>query len=166
MNSKPPTDGRRRLKRNAKSRLLMAALATLFTATFAGASVADDKDAWAAALKHLTPTQGRTLLHLTRDFFQHEELADSHYTRCIDPYDAAASDPQTKETIDESLKLVEGASRRMGYTAYTEISDDYERLRLAKMLAEGRWLRQFKKGVQQCLYGQAEVKAKLKGSAD
>jgi len=116
---------------------------------------------WAASLRNLTPTQGRTLLALARDFFQHPELSDSHYTVCIDPYDKAAADPQVRTSLEESMDLVEGATRRMGYGAYAEISDEYERLRLSKMLAEGRWLRQFRKSVEQCLYDQPEVKARL-----
>ncbi len=116
---------------------------------------------WAAGLKNLTPAQGRTLLALARDFFPHPELADSHYTVCIDPYDDAAADPEAKGALEESMQVVEGASRRMGYKTYSEISDDYERLRLSKMLAEGRWLRQFKKSFEQCLYDQPDVKARL-----
>ena len=118
-------------------------------------------DAWAAGLKNLTPEQGLTLLKLTRDWFQDDELADSSYTVCIDPYDAAAGDAQTKGALEDALKLVQGASRRMGYTDYTDISDDYERIRMSKMLAEGGWMRQFKKSVEACLYAQPGVKAKL-----
>jgi len=124
--------------------------------------MADDKDAWAATLKNLQPDQGRTLLQMARDSFAHEELADSHYTRCIDPYDAAASDPQTKEKIDDALKLAEGGARRMGYKAYAEVSDDSERLRMLKILSERGWMKQFRGELEQCLYAQPEVKAKLK----
>jgi len=47
--------------------------------------------------------------------------------------------------------MAEGAARRMGYKTYLGISDDDERERLAKMLAEGRWMRQFKKSLEACL---------------
>jgi hypothetical protein len=52
--------------------------------------------------------------------------------------------------------MVEGAVRRMGYRSYTEISDDYERLRLAKMLGEKQWMKQFRVEVGQCLDRAAE----------
>jgi hypothetical protein len=107
--------------------------------------------AWAASLKNLTPQQGLTLLQLARDLFPNPELADSSYTQCIDPYDAAASDPQAKADMEEAFKTVEGASRRIANTAYINISDEDERLRLAKMLADGRWMRGFKKSVGACL---------------
>ncbi|MGH8677893.1 MAG: hypothetical protein ACREUQ_06020 [Burkholderiales bacterium] len=123
---------------------------------------ADESSTWAAGLKNLTPEEGLTLLKLTRDFFPHDELADARYTRCIDPYDTAAADGKAKQEIDEALDMVSGATRRMGYKTYPGISDDYERVRLSKMLADGRWMRKFKKAVEQCLYAQPEVKAKLK----
>ncbi|MGH8631369.1 MAG: hypothetical protein ACREU7_11495 [Burkholderiales bacterium] len=137
--------------------LVTASAGLLFAIAANPASGAD----WAASLQNLTPVQGRTLLALARDFFQHPELSDSHYTVCIDPYDTAAADPQAKASLEESMELVKGASRRMGYDSYAEISDEYERLRLSKMLAEGRWLRQFKKSVGQCLYDQPDVKTRL-----
>jgi len=107
--------------------------------------------AWAAGLKNLTPQQGQTLLQLARDLFPNPELADSNYTACVDPFDVAAGDPQAKAEMEEALKTVEGASRRMANTAYIDISDDEERLRLAKMLADGRWMRGFKKSIGACL---------------
>ncbi len=110
--------------------------------------------AWAAGLKNLTTQQGQTLLQLARDLFPNPELADSNYTVCVDPYDVAASDPQAKAEMEEAFKTVEGASRRMANTAYINISDDDERLRLAKMLADGRWMRGFKKSVGACLDAQ------------
>jgi hypothetical protein len=136
--------------------VLVAASAGLVLPAAAG-SAAD----WTASLQNLTPAQGRTLLALARDFFQHPELPDGPYTVCIEPYDKAAADPQAKASLEESMDLVDGATRRMGYGSYADISDEYERLRLSKMLAEGRWLRQFKKSVEQCLYGQPDVKARL-----
>jgi hypothetical protein len=117
--------------------------------------------AWAAGLKNLTPEQGQTLLKVARDLFPHQELADSSYTVCIDPYDAAALDPRAKAEIQDGLKTVEGASRRIANTAYVNISDDDERIRLAKMLADGRWMGGFKKTVAACPDAQPEVKAKL-----
>jgi hypothetical protein len=116
---------------------------------------------WTAGLHHVTPQQARTLLALARDFFPHPELSDAHYTVCITPVDAAAADPQAKASMEDAMEVVEGATRRMGYTSYPDISDEYERLRLSKMLAEGRWMRQFKKSLEQCLYEQPEVKARL-----
>jgi hypothetical protein len=87
----------------------------------------------------------------------HQELADSSYTVCIDPYDAAARDPQAKAEMQDAIKTVEGASRRIANTAYVNISDDDERIRLAN----DRWMRGFKKTVAACLDAQPEVKAKL-----
>jgi hypothetical protein len=115
---------------------------------------------WTAELHSVTPEQGRTLLALARDFFQHPELPDAPYILCIAPVDAAASDSEAKASLADAMEVVEGATRRMGYTSYPDISDEYERLRLSKMLAEGRWMRQFKKSMEQCLYAQPEVRAK------
>jgi hypothetical protein len=39
----------------------------------------------------------------------------------------------------------------MGYKQYADITDDYERLRLAKMLGERGWLKQFRTDVTACL---------------
>ncbi|MFO1352055.1 MAG: hypothetical protein U1F68_15815 [Gammaproteobacteria bacterium] len=129
---------------------------------FTPAGKAADESVWLAHLKNLTQAEGRTLLRLARDLFPHAELESSHYTRCIDPFDEAASDLQSRETALESLNLINGAIRRMGYTTYADISDEEERLRLAKMLAENRWIKRFSTGVGQCLYGQLDVKLLLK----
>ena len=98
---------------------------------------------------------------LARVFSNPREFPAPHYTVCSAPSDPAAADPQAKAALEESMELVEGATRRMGYGSYAEISDEYERLRLSKMLAESRWLRQFRKSVEQCLYDQPEVKTRL-----
>jgi hypothetical protein len=147
------------LKRNSLHRIGGAAFAGLLIAVIAIPANGGD---WSTELQNITQEQGRTLLALSRDFFQHPELSDAHYTVCIDPYDTAAADPEAKASLEDALQIVQGASRRMGYTSYREITDEYERLRLSRMLAEGRWLRQFKKSLEQCLYDQPEVKATLK----
>jgi len=136
---------------------LAAAFLILSASTLSlSADAAESASAWAAGLKNLTPEQGETLLRLARDLFPQEQLADSKFTACIDPYDAAASDPQTKQAIEDSIGMAEGAARRMGYKTYTGISDDEERERMAKMLAEGRWMRQFKKSLETCLKAEAK----------
>jgi hypothetical protein len=99
-------------------------------------------------------------LKIARDLVPHEELADSAYSACIDVQDKAAGDPAEKQAIDEALNLVDGASRRMGYRAYTEIADEYERLRLARMLGEGPWMRQFKHSLESCLNEQIPSSAR------
>jgi hypothetical protein len=100
-------------------------------------------------------------LKIARDLFPSQELIDSNYTACIDPYDIAASDPQAKADVLDALKTVDGASRRIANTTYIDIPDDDERVRLAKMLADGRWMRGFKKSVSACLDTQPDAKANL-----
>ncbi len=152
----------RRFGRAAVTRATVALAAALaVVAALPSIGRADDTASWTSSLKHLTPAQGQTLLKLSRDFYPHDELGDEPYARCIDPYDAAAADPQAKQALEESLQLVQGASRRMGYPDYFEISDDYERLRLAKMLGESPWLRAFRAKLRDCLNAQPEVKATL-----
>ncbi len=145
------------------SSIMAAALAGLLLAIAVPATpAAEGSDAWAAGLKNLTPEQGKTLLRIARDLFQHRELADSNYTQCIEPYDAAAGDPKDKAAMDDMMQAISDAARRMGYKTFLEIRDEEERVRMSKMLAESRALRPFKKSVEQCLYGQAEVKDKLR----
>lgn len=144
------------------SSTIAAALAgLLFAIALPASSAAEGSDAWAAGLKNLTPEQGKTLLRIARDLFQHQELADSSYTQCIDPYDAKAGDPKEKAAMDDMMQSISDAARRMGYKTLLEIRDDDERVRISRMLAESRALRPFKKSVEQCLYGQADVKEKL-----
>lgn len=100
-------------------------------------------------------------MKIARDLFPSQELHDSTYTACIDPYDIAASDPQAKADVLDALKTVDGASRRIANTTYIDIPDDDERVRLAKMLADGRWMRGFKKSVSACLDTQPDAKANL-----
>ena len=138
-----------------KASLLIVVLVGFVASSSAIAKeLAPATQAWAAGLKNLTPQQGQTLLKVARDLFPNPDLADSNYTVCIDPYDAAASDPQAKAEMEEAFKTIEGASRRMANTTYIDISDDDERMRLAKMLADGRWIRGFKKSVGACLDAQ------------
>jgi hypothetical protein len=104
--------------------------------------------------QNLTAEQERTLLALARDFDpEDEERAEPAYAACIARYDADAADPAKRAQIEESFALITGATRRMGYTQYADISDDYERLRLAKMLGERGWLKQFRTDVTACLAG-------------
>lgn len=128
--------------------LVATALAALLAAAPATAA---GGEAWSAGLKNLKPQQGRLLLALARDLVPHENLADSRYAACIDPFDAAAADPQARGEIEDALQMALDGSRRMGYTGYLEISDEEERVRLARNLADGRWMRKFKMSVSQCL---------------
>lgn len=150
---------------NTPSLMLASLLVLVFAGVLASTSAisngATGSKAWAAGLKNLTPGQGETLLRIARDLFPSQDLADSSYTVCVDPYDVAASDPQAKADVLDALKTVEGASRRIANTTYVQISDDDERVRLAKMLADGRWMRGFKQSVGACLDAQPEAKAKL-----
>lgn len=148
-----------------RAALLVLAIADALVSTAAISNEATPcSKAWAAGLKNLTPEQAQTPLKIARDLFPGQDLPDSNYTLCVDPYDAAASDPQVKADVLDALKTVEGASRRIANTTYVDISDADERVRLAKILADGRWMRGFKKSVGACLDAQPEAKAKLNGN--
>jgi hypothetical protein len=144
------------LSRKPATVLAAAVVGLALSISTGSTSAAEDTNAWAAGLKNLTPAQGKTFLKIARDLFQHEELSDSNYTACIDPFDSAASDPAAKAATEEALNMVQDGTRRMGYTAYVDITDEYERVRLAKNLADIRWLRNFKKSVEQCLREQGK----------
>lgn len=132
---------------------ILAAVLSAFLIATPGEPVvaAEAADAWAAALKNLTPAQGKTLMKFARDLFPDERLEESAFAACLTPYDAEAGDPQKRESLLESLKQIDGAAMRMGYKDYVGVSHEDERIRLSQMLAEGRGLRQFKKSVGQCL---------------
>ena len=104
-----------------------------------------------AGFENLTADQARTLLSLAHDFDSEEERPQSAYRTCLAPYDARAKDPAQLEQMQDALKIVEGAARRMGYPNYPDITDEYERLRLAKMLGANGWLKQFRNEVTACL---------------
>lgn len=106
--------------------------------------------AWADGLSNLSADEALTLYNISRDLFPDAE-ADAAHMACIDKIDAAAADPQERAAIDNAMGLIAGAMRRMGHERYSDIADDYERGRMAKMLTEGRWLRQFRLGVGECL---------------
>jgi hypothetical protein len=101
--------------------------------------------------ENLSPDQARTLLSLARDFDAENERPPAAYQACLAPYDAQAKDPAQREQIQDALKIVQGAARRMGYPNYPDISDEYERLRLAKMLGSSGWLKQFRIDLTTCL---------------
>lgn len=105
----------------------------------------------AARFANLTPEQVQTLLALAHDYHPRDGVAESHYTSCIAAYDVQAGNTQERQRMDQALVLVDGAVRRMGYPSYAAIADDYERMRLAQMLAEKQWMRQFRSDVGQCL---------------
>lgn len=105
----------------------------------------------AAKFTNLTAEQAQTLLALAHDYHPRDGVAESHYTSCIASYDLQAGNAQDRESMDQALALVGGAVRRMGYLSYAAITDDYERMRLAKMLAEKAWMKQFRIDVGQCL---------------
>jgi hypothetical protein len=124
-------------------------LALSVLAACAGALLAAGSD---PDFRNLTAEQARTLVALARDFdAQSEGRQESAYTACIGRYDADAADSSKRAQIDESFALIDGATRRMGYKHYADITDDYERLRLAKMLGERGWLKQFRSDLVACL---------------
>jgi hypothetical protein len=126
-----------------------AATLVLLTALCAGALPAARAD---ASFENLTAEQGRTLLALARDFdAEGEERPGPAYAACVARYDAEAADPADRVQMEESFQLIVGAVRRMGYQQYADISDDYERLRLAKILGERGWLKRFRTEVIVCL---------------
>ncbi|HEY7761155.1 MAG TPA: hypothetical protein VIA64_17210 [Burkholderiales bacterium] len=124
-------------------------IALSILAACAGALLAARAD---TKFQNLTAEQGRTLLALARDYDPgDEERAESAYAACVARYDADAADPAKRAPIEESFVLIDGATRRMGYKQYADITDNYERLRLAKMLGERGWLKQFRTDVAACL---------------
>ncbi len=126
-----------------------AVIALSILAACAGALLAARAD---TKFQNLTAEQGRTLLALARDFDPEDEPREEFaYAACVARYDADAADPAKRAPMDESFVLIDGATRRMGYKQYADIGDDYERLRLAKMLGERGWLKQFRTAVSACL---------------
>jgi hypothetical protein len=121
----------------------LAALALLATAQAMAQS--------GAKFTHLTADQAQTLLALAHDYHPRDGVPESHYTSCLAPYDAQAGNAQDRQRMDQALGVVEGAVRRMGYTSYAAITDEYERMQLAKTLAEKQWMKQFRADVGQCL---------------
>ena len=108
----------------------------------------------APAFRNLTAEQGRTLLALARDYDPDaEQRPASAYAACVARSDAAAADPAARAQIEESFALIQGGVRRMGYQSYADVSDEHERLRLAKILAERGWIKQFRADVLACLAG-------------
>jgi hypothetical protein len=127
------------------SRPLAAALVALFAVLAPGAAQAQE------GFRNLTADQAQTLVSLARDFLRDEDTPAERYRACLVPLDGRVGDPQHKERMDEALKVVEGAVRRMGYSRYPDITDDYERRRLGKMLGEGAWMREFRAEMSKCL---------------
>ena len=106
----------------------------------------------AAKFAKLTPEQVQTLLALAHDYHPRDGVGESNYATCIAPYDAQAGNAQDKQSMDDAMALVEGSGATDGATRATRPStDDYERMRLATMLAEKGWMKQFRIDVGQCL---------------
>jgi hypothetical protein len=135
--------------------------ATLVALCASSPVLADQSAEWTTRLRNLRAVEAQTLLRIARDWYPHEALSDSHYIVCIEPYETAASDPQQKAQIDAALGMAEAGSRRMGYASYLAVSDEEERVRLARNLADGPWMRKFRLSVAACLEAQPEVKARL-----
>jgi hypothetical protein len=109
--------------------------------------------AGAAETRNFSPEQARTLHAIARDLFPQPELSDADFDRCILQADANAGSEQDREDIAGAMNMVEGALRRMGYQRYEDISDEYERVRMAKIFAERHWMRSFRDSMQRCLTG-------------
>jgi len=141
--------GQRRADHGSTACLRTSAAWALIAVVLLGAVQATAQPA--AKFANLTPERSQTLLALAHDYHPRDGVAESHYTTCIGPYDVQAGNAQDRQSMDEALALVEGAVRRMGYPSYAAITDEYERIRLAKMLAEKAWMKQFRIDVGQCL---------------
>ena len=141
--------GQRRTGHGLTSCLRTSAAWALIVVVLLGAVQATAQPA--AKFANLTSEQAQTLLALAHDYHPRDGVAESQYTTCIRPYDVQAGNAQDRQSMDEALALVEGAVRRMGYPSYAAITDEYERMRLAKMLAEKQWMKQFRIDVGLCL---------------
>ena len=141
-----------------KTKLLSLLLLTGSLLTATGHAAGED---WLGGLNNFSTDQGKVLLQFSRDLYQHKQLPDAEYIRCLLPVDAAAGDEKTKEEWTESFKMIQDAAQGMGYGSYLEFVDLEERARIGKQLADGRWLRKFKNEFRSCLYT-PEVKGTLK----
>lgn len=107
----------------------------------------------AGELRNFTPDQASTLQAIARDLFLQTELSAADFERCILQLDASASSEHDQEGIAGAMDMVEGALRRMGYRRYEDISDQDERVRMARMFAERQWMRGFRASMERCLTG-------------
>jgi hypothetical protein len=113
---------------------------------------AQDAAAWPDSLQNLTAEQGNTLLQMARDLLPAEQQADARIGVCLSRVDAAASEAIYKQGLADSVKLAGiAAHRRTGDRRYIDIANNSERVRLAKMLSEGGWLRQFRVQLTACM---------------
>lgn len=107
----------------------------------------------AGELRNFTPDQASTLQAIARDLFPQPELKAADFERCILQLDASVGSDEDREGIAGAMDMVEGALRRMGYRRYEDISDEYERVRMAGMFAERQWMRGFRASMDRCLNG-------------
>lgn len=100
----------------------------------------------------MTPEQGHFLLQITRDWVAPDKTGDAQIIACLGPVDALAADSEFRKGLEESVNLAGiAARRRTGDRSYLEIKDNAERVRMARLLAEGRWLRQLRLKLESCL---------------
>ncbi|MGN5477903.1 gluconate 2-dehydrogenase subunit 3 family protein [Cupriavidus basilensis] len=109
-------------------------LAAISVTVIPTASIAAARDVTAEKSFHtLGVDTGKTLVHMARDIYPHDKLADKFYVEAVTPYDAAAAeDSAVKMLLTDGVQNLNRRSKQRYGLPYVSVKTENERVALLK----------------------------------
>lgn len=108
---------------------------------------------WALEVEHVTPETMATLIQMARDIYPHDQVSDAFYAVAVKGYDTA----DAAEGIEAGIAALNEAARGIGYTNYTDIGWERDRVDLLRSLEDTAFFQRIRGGLVTGLYNQKAV---------
>lgn len=142
--------------------LLAAGVAAGATLVIGSGFVADATGAWALETKALAPDTVATLIHLARDIYPHDHLADRYYATAVKGHDTkAAGDADHKTLIETGIAALDGMAQGAEGRRYRDLGWEADRVRLLHRIADGGFFQAVRSDLVVSLYNQKQVWARF-----
>lgn len=141
-----------------------AMLKTSGAATFgaalvvAGGTVTCPQGAWAMSPKALSPQAMATLIHMSRDIYPHDRLADKFYAKAVGGFDEkAAGDEAFKLIMENGTADLDAAAKLNGADSYLAMGWEKDRVTLLREVEDTPFFQAVRGDLITSLYNNPEV---------
>ena len=115
--------------------------------------VAAGNAAWALEVMHISPTSMATLIHMARDIYPHDHVANEYYAAAVKGYDAA----DKKDMVDAGIVSLDAAARAKGFASYLDVGWERDRVDILRSMEDSAFFQTVRGGLVTGLYNQKPV---------
>ncbi len=115
--------------------------------------VAGTSTAWAMEVAHLKPATMATLIHMARDIYPHDHVADAFYAAAVKGYDSAEAAPM----IEDGIAGLNAAAQGAGHSSYVDAGWERDRVDILRDMEKSTFFQTIRGGLVTGLYNQKEV---------